>query len=91
MKFGTVVLVGTDVRKKRHNWKVSTDYVNASVSTRILGRFAAIASLTHPNLCKYLELFKCQTGNLEKLLFFIRFIYSSSWHFNCERTLFDKI
>uniref|UniRef100_A0A183CC71 TBC1 domain containing kinase n=1 Tax=Globodera pallida TaxID=36090 RepID=A0A183CC71_GLOPA len=49
MKFGAVILVGNEVR------------TDNAISTSMLGRLASIASISHDNLCRYLELIKCQT------------------------------
>lgn len=33
-----------------------------SSSIRMLGRFTELAGMNHSNLCKYIELIRCQTG-----------------------------
>ncbi|KAL3119670.1 hypothetical protein niasHT_006756 [Heterodera trifolii] len=52
MKFGAVVLVGNEAQ---------TDNCSSSWCSALLGRLASIVSLSHDNLCRYLELIKCQT------------------------------
>lgn len=71
MEFAAATLIGID--------DAGQTCVNglpvAPSPTRMLSRFWKITELSHENLCKYLELIRCQTGliALNSLNYFIYF------------------
>jgi transcriptional antiterminator Rof (Rho-off) len=66
MKFSaTILTIGDEVRRNASslsNQKNEEMSDITSIYTYMLGRFNKITSLSHPNLCKNLELIKCLTG-----------------------------
>lgn len=58
MKFAAATLIGID-----DSGQMCVNGLPIQPSpTRMLSRFWKIAELNHKNLCKYLELIRCQTG-----------------------------
>ena len=56
--FGASILIG-----KEEGGRTCVNGLPITPSpTRMISRFSRLVSLDHPNLCKYLEIMRCNTG-----------------------------
>ncbi|VDN45126.1 unnamed protein product [Gongylonema pulchrum] len=71
-EFGAVTLIGRESACRT----AASGLPVTSAATRMLGRFSKLASLDHPNLCKYVEMIRSTT--LKNAVYVISEHYSRS-------------